>query len=348
MAITSDVLASTLETIRDEAMDQLFIATPLLNAMDKKGGIVPVTQIDGGRRMVVPVVVRNHSTSVDLTAEDSVLPLSFSDVLEDGTYNWAHNAAPVILGKKVELENQGQAARVSVAEVRLKRVMEQMRFELNQKMVGNPAGAKFSDLTTLFGFSDGNGSSTGIFEGLAFGSQTNTVGGIAKSSYVTSWQHQFGDAVDLFGTNGRPQLDLLIADCEQYSMNGGPHLILCNRTVWSNLRRTLVATELYEGTGETKEFGYGRLVYNGVPVDYDRAMPAQVGASDNEELGAYVLNLEDIKLYHLKGAWFELGDWNDGMFSGFMGRGTHLYSAVCLAPGKLSTSGVLVDANTYS
>lgn len=346
--LTPDVLASTLAVMKDEAMDNLFKATVLLNAMDKKGGLVPVEQIDGGSELQIPVIVRDHSVITDLDQEDAAVSIAASNVMDYARFDWAHAVAPVILGTKVKLENQGPSAKVSALEARMRRALEQLRFALNKKLIANPVGSKFNRLTTLFGVADGNGSSTGVFEGLAFGSQVNSVGGIDKETYPTAWQHQFGDASDLFGTNGLNVLDLLIGDCQKYSMNGKPHLILTNRSVWSNLRRALRAVELYEGASEAKEFGYGSLVYNGVPVDYDLEMPAQTGSDADEEVGAYVLNLEDIRLHHLKGAWFDLGDWTDGLFGQFAGEGAPIHVSVALGVRQLSTSGILVDANTYS
>jgi hypothetical protein len=39
MAISNDVLSSTLRILLDEEVDQLFQATPLLKTMREKGGI---------------------------------------------------------------------------------------------------------------------------------------------------------------------------------------------------------------------------------------------------------------------------------------------------------------------
>lgn len=351
MPIGSDVLASTLEAIREDYIDNLFVKTPWLDAVKKKGGIVPVEEVSG-RRMTVPVLNRNHSTSVDLLGEGDAIPLTVSDVLDEATFVWAHNVAPILLGLKSKTENTGDAAKISIWEARMMRVMEQQCEELNQKVISNnkpgsltTAADKFSELLTFNGNVTGSGIglATGIFEGVTTASSVNVVGGLTKSLSLPGWNTGWATAAGAFATNGRPQLDLLIGDAEQYS-GMKPHMILMSRLGWGRLRASLVQTELYEGAETVKQFGYGSLGYNGVPVAYDVTL-ANGAATGAGIISAYVLNLEDIKLYTPPDAWFSLGDSVDGLFGGFAGSGKLLHTACALAPRRLSGSAVLVNGD---
>ena len=60
MAISNDVLSSTLRILLDEEVDQLFQATPLLSMMRAKGGI---ETYDGGQNWMFHLSLRNTPQS---------------------------------------------------------------------------------------------------------------------------------------------------------------------------------------------------------------------------------------------------------------------------------------------
>ena len=59
MAISNDVLSSTLRILLDEEVDQLYQATPLLDKMRERGGVVTY---DGGQKLNVPMILEEHFT----------------------------------------------------------------------------------------------------------------------------------------------------------------------------------------------------------------------------------------------------------------------------------------------
>ena len=64
MAISNDVLSSTLRILLDEEVDNLFKTVPLLDEMRKAGG---VETYDGGQKLDVPLILSEHSSITQLS-----------------------------------------------------------------------------------------------------------------------------------------------------------------------------------------------------------------------------------------------------------------------------------------
>ena len=65
MAISNDVLSSTLRILLEEEVDNLFKATPLLKQMKDKGQI---DFYDGGQKLDVPLILAEHSSITQLSS----------------------------------------------------------------------------------------------------------------------------------------------------------------------------------------------------------------------------------------------------------------------------------------
>ena len=125
-----------------------------------------------------------------------------NDVLQPAIYSWADFAAPIVITKKEELENQGEKAIVKIVEARMRSVMGMLRREVNKQILAGTSTV-LSDLGTLNGVPAAN--TTGFLEQGArtAAGQTNTVGGVQKSVVdVEGWYNFNGDAGGAFGTNG--------------------------------------------------------------------------------------------------------------------------------------------------
>lgn len=340
MAVSSDVLASTLAHIKEEAMDGLFKETPLLDAYEQ---FKMREELEGGSRLICPAIVENHSSGTDLVNGDESINLSFSNFLAEPTFVWSHRVLPVGLSLKDKTENQGDSAQVKLVEARLKRAMSQMKTELNTRLVtGGSTGQAFREVVSLNGMATA-GQNAGVFEGVVFGSQTNSVGGVAKAGYPLAWQHQYVDIADDFSANGYMKLVELIRKCNKHRPVGkAPSILLMSSGGFINLQNDAKSSQYITKDG-VGSIGFESLVLMGVPVVYESDL--WVG-TNKEEVTGLLINLEGIKLHNLKDAWFDLSDWQDLMGAGFAGEGCKLYTAAALGVSHLSSSGIAVDGDT--
>jgi hypothetical protein len=179
--ISNDLLSSTLFSIRDSEVDELYKKVAFLDGVRKAGGVETES---GGIKIQRPLSIQEHSTITQLATGYEPVSLAVNDVLRPAIYDWADFTAPIVVTKKEELENSGEYAIVKIVEARMKSVMGMLRRELNkQVLVGN--SAVLTSLNTLNGDVAGLGSATGFFEPLAVGSQLNSVGGVSKATFQT-------------------------------------------------------------------------------------------------------------------------------------------------------------------
>ena len=85
MAISNDILSSTLRILLDEEVDQLFQATPLLQKMRERGG---VETYDGGQKLNVPLILEEHSSITQLSSGYEPVNLAVKDALRQAEFNW--------------------------------------------------------------------------------------------------------------------------------------------------------------------------------------------------------------------------------------------------------------------
>ena len=145
MAISNDVLSSTLRILLDEEVDNLFKAVPLLEEMRKGGG---VETYDGGQKLDVPLILAEHSSITQLSNGYEPVNLAVKDALRNASFNWCDFVAPVVITKKEELSNKGPRAIVSIAEARMKSVMGLLQREVEKQLVAG-SSTVLSDLNTL-------------------------------------------------------------------------------------------------------------------------------------------------------------------------------------------------------
>ena len=64
MALSFDILASTLRILRDREVDNTFRTVPLLDAVQSKGN---VEKVNGGSKVDHPVILTEHSSITQLS-----------------------------------------------------------------------------------------------------------------------------------------------------------------------------------------------------------------------------------------------------------------------------------------
>jgi hypothetical protein len=333
MAISNEVLSSTLYSIRDEAVDELFRKTAFLDQAKRLGGI---EYEDGGSKIQRPLMLAEHSSTTQFVTGYEPMSLAVTDVLRPAVYDWCDFARPVVITKKDELENSGDKAMVKILDVRFKNVLGGLKRDLNTQILAGTS-------TVLTGMNTLNGVTNvlGFLEEDAFLSQTNVVGGLSKATYASSfWQNQSGTASSAYGTNGLVVQDALSAAIGAYG--GETQLVIMSIAGFANYKRVLQVNERYV---DQKMLDGGRmaLAWNGAIVERDAAMPVNVlGTND---VTAYFLDFKGIKLVIHSDADFAVGE----MVSvpGTITRQAFVYFKGQLVADHLASQGILIDGDTY-
>lgn len=339
MTITNELLSTTLFSIRDQEVDALFKTTPFLDQMRKLDGI---EKEDGGIKIQRPIALANHSVLTGLPTGGESLNMSVQDVTTPAIYNWADLGAPIFISRKEQLENNGDKAIVKIAEARMRNVLANAKRQINvQLLAGSDTQAAAAGLNTLYGHS--TVTANGFIEGLAVASQTNTVGGIAKTTTATGWHNQFFDAGDAFGTNGLVGMNTIWTNAMTVGIFGPPNLILAHPLAFANYKRTLFANERYVDE-KTLDGGRMALAYGDAMVEPDSVMPTS--ATNDQEFSMYFLNTKGVKLVVHSDADFSVGPFAD-MTGAQIGRIAYFYAKLQLVGDHLGSLGALVDGNTY-
>lgn len=333
MPLSNDVLSSTLRIVKDQEVDNLFKATPLLEKIREKGG---VEEVDGGSTIDRALILAEHSSITQLSTGYEPVSLAVADAMRNASYNFCDFVAPIVITRKEELANKGDRAIVKIAEARLKSVMGMLKREFEKQAVAG-SSTILTDMSSLNGAS---GLTTGFFEARTFGTQTNTVGGISKSAFAASYQNQFVDAA---GSLGIDNLTDLYIQCQIFSPTSAPNLILASANFYKTYKNLLFAQEFY--MKETVLDG-GRLAlaFNGAMMYVDPFLPATVAAgppSAGDAISAYFLNTEYLKLVIDKDANFELSDFEH--VSGYASRSAQIMTRAQLVVDHLACQGMLVD-----
>lgn len=330
MAISNDLLSSTLYAIRDAEVDQLYRKTAFLDLVKSAGGI---EYEDGGIKLQRPLSVVDHSTITQLATGYEPVSLAVSDVLKPAIYEWQDFVAPVVITKKEELENQGEKAIVKIVEARMKNVMAMFRRELNKQILAGTSTV-MANMSSLNGFT----LTTGFLEeGAATAAgQTNTVGGLAKNTLnVPGW---FNSVNALTGTVAALNNDLteLYQECNQFSPFGDVNAIIVNQNLFAAYKSSLFLNERFMSSDKL-DGGRLQLAFAGAVVEQDNEMPTNGGGANT--YAGYMLNFEGIKMcFHSDGD-FAVSPFE--FISGTTARSAQVYLKAQLIADHLRGSGVL-------
>lgn len=218
-------------------------------------------------------------------------------------------------GTEIYTLSQSTEAMRAATDARMVSSMGFLHRQWTKQMVAG-GGVGFTSWGTLNGI-DYTGASGGVLERSAVGSQSNTIGGLSKSTFSTviGWQNVIVDCADAFGTNSwRLQQAITLGKRHK---NSGKHVWQMSDTLVSNLARTSQGQVMYVNGADLDG---GRTVpkWGGIDIYQEPQMPVSTatgGSSTNTyPLSAIMLDTEEIFPAFLKGAVFEGHKLPDGYF----------------------------------
>ena len=336
MAVQNDILSSTARARSKKALDNLFTTVPLLDHIKKAGG---VEEINGGQRITRAAILAEHSNITQLSTGYESIAAGVADVLRSPEFEWCDFVAPIIITKKEELSNRGDDAVISIADSRMKSVMGMLKREWEKQAIAGTSTV-LTEMQTLNGID----AATGWFEEGAFGSgQSNSVGGLSKSTYASSnWNNQVASAGGAFNTNraGEGAMTDLMIQTQIYAPEGTVDLILASPTSYKLYKQSLRAQEQY--VKETVlEGGRLALAFSGALIYVENNLGFTESGTD---ASMYFLNSKSMKVVFDKDANFSLSDFQDK--SGYAAREAHLYVRTQLVADHLASMGVLINGES--
>jgi hypothetical protein len=337
MAISNDLLSSTLFSIRDGEVDELFQKVAFLDNCKKFGG---VEYEDGGIKIQRPLSIAEHSSITNLPTGYEGVNLAVKDVLQPAIYNWSDFTAPIVITKKEELENKGEKAIVKIVEARMRSVMGMLRRELNKQIIAGNSTV-LTDINTL------NGAITGGFlEAESKANQNNTVGGVTKSGSINGWSNQIFDCAGSFSTDGIRGMQNISIAAGAVAPMGQIDAVLMSQNGMSNYRRALFAQERFVNE-KMLDGGRMQLAFGGAVVEQELELGFSYASADygTAPLTAYLLNFKGVKMVFHKDADFAVSNFEH--VSGTTARAAQLYVKCQLIADHLGSCGVLFDADTY-
>lgn len=344
LTIGNELLSTTMHIVMKEWRDGAHTSTAFLEAQAREHGEGKPTQA-GGTRIVIPLGFGEHSKTTRMQTGYERIDLSVEDVFVPAVYDWAHVVRPIAISSEEEMVNQGDAAILSILESRVKMTANALKREYVKNVVqGSVAG--WEDWGTLNGLD----STSGFLEQDAVLSQTNSVGGVSKSTYSakTGWQNQVYDGAGSFNSNGLAGLYDMMVEINSVSPSGNPSVILASRSGFKNLKRALSASERYIDTAKL-DGGRVSQTWDGVPIDVEYFMPdsgTTTGSAGDNEISFYMLNLNDIHtLWDPKG-YFDLGDF-ETVSGEYDVRAAKLRCRGQLIAKHLGSSGLAIGLDTF-
>jgi len=291
MPISNELLSSTLFSIRDGEVDELFQRVPFLDFAKRLGGI---EYEDGGIKIQRPLAVSNHSTITQLATGYEPVSLAVQDVMQPALYEWSDFVAPIVITKKEELENSGEKAIVKIVEARMRNVMGLLRREINRQLVAGD-----SAVLTSLGTLNGVATTTGFLEQGAptAAGQTNLVGGLARS-LVPDGNGLFNrifNANNVFGTDGIRGMHQIASETSARAPMGDIKLVLASEAGYANYRRAMFTQERYIDEKQLNA-GYMSLAFGNAAVVQDVFMPLNTATGANLQATMYFINFDGIKL----------------------------------------------------
>ena len=334
MALSFDVLASTLRILRDREVDNTFRTIPLLDAVKAKGNI---EKVNGGSKVNHPVILAEHSSITQLSTGYESVNLAVKDPLRTAEFDWCDFVAPVVVTEKEQLTNKGDRAVIRIAEARLKSVMGMLQREWCKQVVAGTSTV-LTELNTL----NGETSTTGFFNKDAFGAQNaNTVGGIAKADFLQSWQNQVADVAGNFSANGLSKMSNLMIQTQTYAPEGEVDIILASPLSYELYRSALTAQERYSSMEQMRGLsGKLGLLYNGAMMYIEPNLGFAIGGGD--KMSMYFLNSKLFNVYFDQDAFFEMGEMK--AISGYAAMSSNIMTRTQLAISHLAGQGVLINA----
>lgn len=291
---------STGRAISRKLKDATRDSTPLLEAMEKYGGI---REEDGGYQVVEEAKTAQNS-SVDWVGESGVVSLADNKIVDAAYFNWYYLLGSAVWTMAERLKNSGgsDTKLIDIVSAKYEVLEDTMMNKLHEGMLSSGTGS-------------GGLQMPGLASLVNTTSTSGTVGGIDRSSanatwyrnqtfYTTSsWSDGAVDAgnVKRFFDN---LIDLTIRDSKAQAQ-----IMFCGSTHWQYATQAIQTHQVIQNKSDTGEVGFEKQIYRGIPIYFGNGINYS-GYSAMTATRTYLLNVKrgGVNLVFHKDARFDLLD----------------------------------------
>ncbi len=259
---SATILATTLESIKKEVIDNVSEKTALFFWLNDKGRI---DEEDGGYQIREPLMYGLNETIKSYAPGDhysTQRPGGFTSVY----YEWSHVGGTIVLDGPTEFMNQGKNAIVRLVEGYAEQLEVSWAIALSDMFYSDGTGNNSKDILGLdLLVEDGDPA-------------WNTVGGI-NSNTSTYWRNYFDNDGQAFGTDGNCNGLSSIRTMVRITSKLGQRvdLLLTSGTQYDLMEGALAKTHVWNmpDTADKKyvDAGFGGLKYKGTLVVWDEKFP---------------------------------------------------------------------------
>jgi len=337
------VISTTLQLLRDRLVDNSFLSHPLIRAIEEAGNLVKVS---GGLRVEQPVIFGDHSSITELSNGFEPVSMAVTDPFQSAKFEYANFTQPIILSAVEKAANKGDLAVVNILESKMKNVMLSLKKEVSKQIIAGDSSV-LSTLQTL----NGNGTATvapdttGWLEARASGTQINTVGGLAKTTYRA--QNWFNAQKDAAGTLSLAHLDELFIDCQIRNPSGAfPDILLMSPNCFATFQNLQQSSVRYVSSGDRDGLDRDMVgMWRGAKIYVDPNLGFVANAAvpaNGKAISAYALSSDQFQLYADTDGWFNVSEMMP--VPGTATEAAMVFCRMQLVTGHLASHGVLFDA----
>jgi len=339
MAPPTSVLSTTLQLLRDKLVDNSYLAHPLFRAIEQSGNLI---RVSGGSRVEQPVIFGEHSSLTELTNGFEPVSMAVTDPFNVAKYEYSNFTQPIILSAVEELANKGETAVVSILEAKMNNVMLGLRKAVSERVfVG---GSTLSTLQTLNGMGTATvaAETTGWFEAAAPASQTNTVGGLSKTTYRS--ENWFNQVQDAGGTLSLEDLDELFINCQIRNPAGVfPDLLFMSPKCFAAFQALQQSSVNYVSASDRDSLDRDMVaMWRSAKIFVEPTLGFNNAAGN--AVSAYALSSSQFQLYADNDAFFTVSDMLP--VPGTATKAAQVISRIQLVTGHLASHGVLLRAES--
>jgi len=327
------VISTTLQLLRDKLVDNSYLSHPLIRAIEQAGNLVKVS---GGLRVEQPVIFGEHSSITQLSNGFEPVSMAVTDPFQTAKYEYSNFTQPIVLSAVEKAANKGDLAVVNILESKMKNVMLGLKKEVSKQIIrGN--SSTLTSLQTLNGMS---GNTTGWLEGVSAATQSNTVGGLSKTTYRS--QNWFNQNVDAGGTLSLADLDQLFINCQVRSPSGEfPDILLMSPSCFAAFQALQQSSVRYVNASDRNGLDAdmvamwrGARIYIEPNLGFTATTPAK-------PVSAYALTSSQFQLYADTDGFFNVSDMMP--VPGTATEAAMVFCRMQLVTGHLASHGVLLD-----
>ncbi len=342
MPINPSILSTTLQLLRDKLIDNSFVSHPLFRAIEQAGNLV---KVNGGSRIEQPVIFGDHSQISVLSNGFEPVNMAVTDPFNSAKFEWSNFTQPIVLSAVEKAANKGDLAVVNILESKMKNVMLGLKKQVNQQVI--VGSGTINTLQTL----NGNGTTllapntTGWFEGVVLASQTNTVGGLAKTTFrAQNWYNQFFNSAGAFDLS---HLDQLMINCQLFHPGGKfPDIILMSPRCYAAFQAQQQSQVQYVSASDRATLDADMVgMWRGakIYVDPNLGFTANAGSTMGAlPVSAYCLSSDMFQLYADTDGWFNLSEMMP--VPGTATEAAQIFCRMQLVTGHLASHGILINA----